>query len=113
AREANQTMADIELACHTAPWSDEGFISALSDIERAGFKNIETTTGVVVQFEDRVDVFSEILAQHHMSLVGITSQGGVWPGMSLEEEVERSLNVVRFLKSADAKFLTLIPPRPN
>jgi inosose dehydratase len=106
-------MADIELACHTAPWGDDGFISALSDIERAGFRGIETTTGVVELFEDRVDVFSEILSQHHMQLVGITSRGGKWPGMSLEEEVERSLNIVRFLKAADAKFLTLIPPVPD
>jgi inosose dehydratase len=106
-------MADIELACHTSAWGDDGFINALADIERAGFRGIETTTGVVEQFEDRVDVFIEILTQHHMQLVGITSNGGVWPGMSLEEEVERSLNIVRFLKSANAQFLTMLPPRPN
>src|SRR5438445_6518764 len=106
-------MADIELACHTAPWGDDGFINALLDIEHAGFHNIETTTGVVERFEDRVDVFIEILSQHHMQLVGITAGGAMWPGMSLEVEVERSLNIVKFLKAADAKFLTLMPPVPN
>lgn len=106
-------MADIEIACHTSAWGDDGFINALSDIEKAGFKSIETTTGVVEQFEDRVEVFNEILSQHHMHLVGITAGGAQWPGSSLEEEVERSLNIVRFLKSADAKFLTLLAPRPN
>jgi inosose dehydratase len=106
-------MADIELACHTAAWSDDRFINALSDIEKAGFKGIETTTGVVEQFEDRVEVFNEILIQHQMQLVAITAGGAMWPGMSLEEEVERSLNIVRFLKSANAKILTLMPPRPN
>jgi inosose dehydratase len=106
-------MADIEIACHTAPWGDEGFINALSDIEKAGFKCIETTTGVVEQFEDRVEVFNEILSQHGIRLVGITAGGATWPGSSLEEEVERSLNIVRFLKSAEAKFLTLLAPRPD
>lgn len=106
-------MADIEIACHTAPWGDDGFINALSDIEKAGFKSIETTTGVVEQFEDRVEVFNEILSQHHLKLVGITAGGAMWPGSSLEEEVERSLNIVRFLKSADAKYLTLLAPRHN
>jgi inosose dehydratase len=106
-------MADIELACHTAAWGDDGFINALSDIEKAGFKGIETTTGVVEQFEDRVDVFNEILIQHHMQLIAITTSPSMWPGMSLEEEVERSLNIVRFLKSANAKILTLMPPKPN
>lgn len=106
-------MADIEMACHTAAWGDDGFINALADIEKAGFKSIETTTGVVEQFEDRVEVFNEILSQHSMHLAGITAGGAVWPGSSLEEEVEKSLNIVRFLKSADAKYLTLIAPRPN
>lgn len=106
-------MADIELACHTSAWGDEGFINALADIEKAGFRGIETTTGVVEQFEDRVDVFNEILIQHQMHLIAITTTPATWPGMSLEEEVERSLNIVRFLKSANAKILTLMPPKPN
>jgi inosose dehydratase len=106
-------MADIELACHTSAWGDDGFINALSDIEKAGFRGIETTTGVVEQFEDRVDVFNEILIQHQMHLIAITTSAQTWPGMSLEEEVERSLNIVRFLKSANAKILTLMPPKPN
>ena len=86
-------MADIELACHTGAWGDDGFIAALADVERAGFKGIETTTGVVEQYEDRVEVFNEILANHHIKLMGITSGGATWPGMSLEEEVERSLTL--------------------
>jgi len=106
-------MADIELACHTGAWGDDLFINALSDIERAGFRGIETTTGVVEKFEDRVEVFNEILTQHQIQLIAISSGGAKWPGMSLEEEVERSLNIVRFLKSANAKILTLLPPMPN
>ncbi|MFH0939567.1 MAG: sugar phosphate isomerase/epimerase [Planctomycetota bacterium] len=106
-------MADIELACHTAAWGDDAFINALCDIETAGFKGIETTTGVVEQFEDRVDVFNEILQQHKIRLVAITAGGAQWPGTSLEEEVERNLNIVRFLKSAGANILTLMPPMPN
>src|SRR5260370_41804580 len=106
-------MADIEMACHTEAWGDEGFITALSDMERARFRGNETTTGVVEHYEDRVDVFSEILIEHHIHLVAITVNGGMWPGTSLEEEVERSLNIVRFLKACDAKILTLMPPMPN
>lgn len=106
-------MADIELACHTAAWGDDGFISSLADIERAGFVGIETATSMVEQFEDRVNVFNEILTQHRLQLIAITTTGPQWPGTSLEEEVERCLNIVRFLKAANAKVLTLMPPRPN
>lgn len=106
-------MADIELACHTGAWGDDGFITSLTDVERAGFRGIETTTSVVEQFEDRVEVFNEIITQHQIRLIAISTRSAKWPGMSLEEEVERSLNIVRFLKSADAKILTLTPPKPN
>jgi inosose dehydratase len=106
-------MSDIELACHTSAWGNDSFINALSDIEKAGFKGIETTVGVVEHYEDRVEVFNEILIQHQIQLVAISAGGAKWPGMSLEEEVERSLNIVRFLKSANAKILTLMPPTPN
>ena len=83
-------MADIEIACHTSAWGDEAFINALSDIERAGFKGIETTTGVVELFEDRVDVFNEILSQHKLRLVAITAG---CPGILPYMDVSNSLSI--------------------
>lgn len=106
-------MSDINLACHMAPWGSGGFINALSDIEAARFRGLELTVEVVEQFEDRVAVFNEILGQHRLELIAITSGGAMWPGMKLEEEVERSLRIARFLRAAGARLLTLYPPRPN
>lgn len=106
-------MSDIDLACHTAPWGKEGLIHSFSDIERARYRGIETTAEIVEQFEDRVGVFNEILVQHKLELTAITGGGSMWPGMNLDEEVERGVNVARFLKSAGARLLVLYPPRPN
>ncbi|GMV79326.1 MAG: hypothetical protein AMXMBFR7_05100 [Planctomycetota bacterium] len=106
-------MSEIELACHLSPWGQHGMINALSDIESAGFKGIELPAIVVEQFEDRVQVFNEILLEHHIQLVAITAGGSKWPGMNLDEEVERCLNIARFLKSAGARVLCLYPPKPN
>lgn len=106
-------MSDIELACHLSPWGHHGFINALADIEHAGFRGVEAPSGIVEMYEDRVGVFTEILVQHRLNLIAISAGGSLWPGMNLDEEVERSLNVARFLKSAGAKYLTLVPPRPN
>ncbi len=106
-------MSEIELACHTAPWGTEGFINALSDIERSKFRGIEMTAEVVEQFEDRVAVFSEILVEHHLRLIAITAGGSMWPGMNLDEEVERGVNIARFLKNSGADLLTMSPPFPN
>lgn len=106
-------MSDIDLACHANAWSPAGLISAMSEIEAAGFKGLEVTAEVVEQYEDRVGVFTEILAQHHLGLTAISAGGAMWPGMNLDEEVERNLNIARFLKACDAKVLTLYPPRPN
>mgnify|MGYP001577058469 CR=1 FL=1 len=106
-------MSDIEIACHGAPWGKDGLINSLADVERAGFRGIETTAEVVELFEDRVAVFNEILVQHRLELASITAGGSKWPGMNLDEEVERGVNVARFLRSAGAKVLVLYPPRPN
>ncbi|MCZ7646703.1 MAG: sugar phosphate isomerase/epimerase [Planctomycetota bacterium] len=106
-------MSEIELACHIAPWGNEGMIHALSDIERARFKGIEMSSTVVELYEDRVGVFNEILVEHHLQLYAITAGGSMWPGMNLDEEVERCLNIARFLKASGARALNLYPPRPN
>ena len=105
-------MSDIELACHTSAWGPL-VINSLADIERAGFRGIEMSSQVVEQYEDRVGVFIEILSQHRLQLMAITAGGALWPGMNLEEEVERNLNIARFVKSAGANILNLYPPRPN
>jgi sugar phosphate isomerase/epimerase len=106
-------MSDIELACHLSPWGHRGFIHALADIEQSGFRGIETSSDIVEMYEDRVGVFTEILTQHRLNLIAITAGGARWPGMNLDEEVERNLNYARFLRSAGARYLTLYPPRPN
>lgn len=106
-------MSEIELACHTNSWGAQGFIAALSDIEAAKFRGIEMTAEVVEQFEDRVAVFREILTEHHLTLIAITAGGSMWPGMNLDEEVERGVNIARFLKNSGANALTLMPPMPN
>lgn len=106
-------MSDIELACHLSPWGNHGFINALADIEHAGYRGVEATSEIVELYEDRVGVFTEILVQHRLNLIAISAGGSLWPGMNLDEEVERNLNIARFLKSSGAKYLTLAPPRPN
>ena len=106
-------MSDIELACHLGPWGHQNMINAISDIEAANFRGIEMTSQIVEQYEDRVGVFIEILSQHKLQLMSITAGGALWPGMNLEEEVERCLNIARFVKAAGAKHMALYPPRPN
>jgi len=106
-------MSDIELACHLGAWAAEGTVNALDDIEQAGYQGVEMTPEVVEQFEDRIGVFTEILTQHKLRLMAISSGGQLWPGTNLDEEVERSLNIARFIKACGASVLNLYPPRIN
>lgn len=106
-------MSDINLACHTGAWGEDRFVAALAQVEKAGYKGIEADAGLVEKFEDRVHVFKEILQEHGLRLAAITARGGLWPGMNLEEEVERGINTARFLNGCGAELLTLYPPRPS
>lgn len=103
-------MVEIDLAYHTNSWGTENLVAALADIASVGFRGVETSAEVVARYEDRTLIFNEMLAQHDICLVGITAGGQPLAGMELAEEVERSVNYARFLKSTGAKILALCAP---
>ncbi len=108
-------MGEIELAFHVSAWPEEEFVMSLAGIADAGFRAMEARTNIVPEYEDRVDVFREMLAQQGVTLAAI--EAGLRPITSeiLEEEVERCANVARFLRANRAEILVLYPPvrRPD
>lgn len=103
-------MGDIELACHTLSWGPGNFVSAISEVAQAGYPGIEATPDVVGQFEDRPSVLSEILKENGLQLVAILSPSEPISTLSLEEEIERNLNIARFLQILGARYLVMYAP---
>ena len=103
-------MGEVELAAHASAWPAEEFVRSLSEISEAGFRAMEARAGVVPEYEDRVQVFQEMLAQSDVTLAAVET--GLRPITLeiLEEEVERCANVARFLRANGAELLVLHPP---
>ena len=82
-------MGEIELAFHVSAWPDEEFVMALAGIADAGFRAMECRANVVPDYEDRVQVFQEMLLQQNVTLAAIET--GLRPVTAeiLEEEIER------------------------
>lgn len=103
-------MGEVELAAHASAWPADEFVRGLSEISEAGFRAMEARASVVPDYEDRVEVFQEMLAQSDVTLAAVET--GLRPITLeiLEEEVERCANVARFLRANGAELLVLHPP---
>ncbi len=98
-------MADIQLACNTAPWGTTGLIEAITDISAAGFDGIECPAQVVQAYEDRLHVFEEILETSSLQLSSLMQQIDFLNVAQADEQVERAANAARFASIAGAKVL--------
>ena len=103
-------MGEIELACHVSAWPQGEFVMGLAGIAEAGFRAMEARANVVPEYEDRVQVFQEMLAQQGVTLAAIETDLRPITLEILEEEVERCANVARFLRANRAEILVLRPP---
>jgi len=103
-------MGEVELAAHASAWPAEDFVRSLSEISKAGYRAMEARAGVVPDYEDRVQVFQEMLAQSDVTLAAVETSLRPITLDILEEEVERCANVARFLRGNDAELLVLHPP---
>jgi len=103
-------MGEVELAAHSSAWPAEEFVRSLSEISKAGFRAMDARASVVPDYEDRVQVFQEMLAQSDVTLAAVETSLRPITLDILEEEVERCANVARFLRANDAELLVLHPP---
>lgn len=104
-------MGDIELACHTSSWGPGNLVAGIAEIAQCGYRGIEGLPNLVDTFEDRHGILAEILSEQGLSLVAILSPSGPISSRSLDEEIERNLNITRFLKAMRAPFLVVYAPR--
>lgn len=103
-------MSDSELACDVTPWGSGEFVNALSDVRRAGYSGVEIGVELVPPFEDRVHILKEMLDAERLGLAAIRVPLRQLSGGFAEEETERCLNVVRFLRGMGCKLLVLTAP---
>ncbi len=103
-------MGEILPACHAARWGDAEVVAAMTDISAAGFSGIELHPNIVPLFEDRVQVFREIMQETGLALAAIEARFGALGEATIDAEVERLASCSRFLAANDGGALVVRPP---
>ncbi len=108
-------MHEILMGFSLKYWGDDSVIEGIEQISTAKFPGFESGTNVVARYEERVEVFQEILERTDVELVSIINHSNFLIDEKMEEEVEVDMNVVRFLHNVGAQFLivTCGPSRPE
>ncbi|MDZ7815466.1 MAG: TIM barrel protein [Planctomycetota bacterium] len=108
-------MHEILVGFSLIYWNNETLIQGIEEISEFGFPGFEGTPHLVSRYEDRIDVFSEILARTDIELIAIVNQSNFLIDDKREEEVEIDMNIARFLHNVGAQFLVVTcgPRRPE
>ncbi|MFA4987208.1 MAG: TIM barrel protein [Candidatus Brocadiia bacterium] len=108
-------MHEILMGFSLAYWPTESVIEGVEEISNAGFPGFEGTPQIVDRYEDRLEVFHEILEKTDIELVAVCCKSNFLIAERLEEEIEIDMNVARFLHNVGAQYLlvTCGPRRPE
>jgi inosose dehydratase len=86
---------------------------AITDIAAVGFKGIQLRTSAVTAFGDRPNELRDLLAQHQLTMVALSS-GNVSLDPAVDaEEMARHTRHARFVRDVGGLYLQIIDTRPT
>lgn len=105
----------MKLGYQCQSWGPANFINSLKDISDLGYEGFETYSHIVPQYEDRLNVFKEIIEDLHLEMAAVHGRG-VFTDPAPEriaEDIEFNMNTARFLEANECKTLVLSgAPKP-
>jgi inosose dehydratase len=103
---------DIRFGYAAITWQGQD-AQAIDDIAAVGFKGIQLRASAFDAFGDKPAVLKELLAQHRLSMVALSS-GNVGIESAREaEELAMHVQHARFVRDVGGMFLQLIDSRPK
>ena len=106
----------MNLGYHCRSWGPGGFINALKDISDLGYEGFEAFSTIVALYEDRLNVFKEIVGDLHLQMSAVHGVGNFTDPSPeiIAEDVEHNMNTARFIKENGADTLVLSgAPKPE
>lgn len=94
---------------HCRGWGSGGFVRALKDISDLGYEGFEAFSDIVALYEDRLNVFSEIIGDLHLQMAAVHGTGDFTNPApeKIAEDIEHNMNTARFIKENGSGILVL------
>jgi inosose dehydratase len=97
----------ILFGCAAITWNGND-LQAVNDISEVGFRGIQLRANVLKAYGDRPAALSDLLKQHHLEFVALSSGNvGIDPATE-NEEISRHVSNAKFLRDAGGRYLQLI-----
>src|SRR5436190_21790267 len=104
--------ADIRFGYAAITWGGDD-LKAIDDVAAVGFPGIQIRSNILEQFGSRPAALREILAQHHLTFVALSS-GNVKYEPAIEKQViEEHTSHAKFVHDAGGLFLQVTDERPR
>jgi inosose dehydratase len=94
-------------------WGDGNDRQAMADIAAVGFPGVQLRAGAVQLFGDRPDELKDLLAEHHLTLVALSSGTLSLDPAAGAEEMARHTRNARFVRDVGGRYLQIIDARPK
>ncbi|HXG65251.1 MAG TPA: sugar phosphate isomerase/epimerase [Blastocatellia bacterium] len=97
---------EMRFAYHAITWKGDD-MQAIKDISSLGFRGIQLRANVVTEYGDKPGALRDLLKQHNLEFVALSSGGpGIAPGTE-NDEIARHVKHATFLRDAGGHYLQL------
>src|SRR4029453_15342462 len=103
-----------KIAVHAITWGED-HLQAMKDISQLGYRAIEPWASFVYRYEDHIEAYHELLAQHNLVLTGL--YGGASFGTDKrfgnasvrQDHIDDNVRLAKLIAKVNAEILVLGP----
>lgn len=103
-------MSEIRIAYHASAWGENNFLECLKDLADVGFRYVETSGDIAVEYYDKLYAFKGILGSSR--LLAMRGQGELINPETREKEIGYNKSICEFLADNKAPIFVLSGARP-
>ena len=100
------------ISCHLITWGSD-LETGMKEAAQLGFRACETFTHIALEYEDRLEQFQEILAEHGLALSALYGGGRFSDKATAEEVVAYNTRVAKFLFALGVNRIVFGPRGPR
>ncbi|WP_078544677.1 sugar phosphate isomerase/epimerase family protein [Litchfieldia alkalitelluris] len=102
----------MKVSCHLITWGED-LLTGLKEASELGYQACETFTHIALQYENRMEEFKELLANHQFELSALYGGGRFSEKAKQKEVIEYNTRVAKFLAANNSDIIVFGPGGPR